>query len=144
MLPPVTTWPPNRLTPSICGLESRPLRELPTPFLWAIALYLDRGDADGRRRLPMTAVAPVVLAPFEFHDEPLAPAPLPDDFAGHACRADLRAGQDLAVPVHHQHGLELDRRTLVAGEFLDRDHLPGRDPILLAASCNHRFHGCPD
>src|SRR6185437_11942129 len=36
MVPPGTTWPPNALNPSRCAFESRPLRELPNPFLWAI------------------------------------------------------------------------------------------------------------
>src|SRR5262245_44472447 len=34
--PPRTLWPPNRLTPNRWAFESRPLRELPTPFLCAI------------------------------------------------------------------------------------------------------------
>src|SRR5262249_39616933 len=36
MEPPDTSCPSNRLTPSRCALESRPLRELPNPFLCAI------------------------------------------------------------------------------------------------------------
>src|SRR6185436_20905059 len=34
--PPSTLSPPNRFTPSRCAFESRPFRELPTPFLCAI------------------------------------------------------------------------------------------------------------
>ena len=37
MEPPETSWPPNDFTPSRCALESRPLRELPKPFLCAIS-----------------------------------------------------------------------------------------------------------
>src|SRR5712675_1084684 len=37
MVPAVTLSPPNFLTPRYCGLESRPLREEPTPFLCAMA-----------------------------------------------------------------------------------------------------------
>src|SRR6266571_8483364 len=49
--PAFTTWPPNRLTPRYCGLESRPLRELDAPFLCAMAGQLplllgDLGDLD--------------------------------------------------------------------------------------------------
>src|SRR5690348_2835758 len=40
MVPPGTTWPPKALNPSRCELESRPLRELPKPFLWAIRKLL--------------------------------------------------------------------------------------------------------
>src|ERR1700761_4984811 len=35
--PPVTVWPPNTFTPRRWALESRPLREEPSPFLCAIA-----------------------------------------------------------------------------------------------------------
>src|SRR6267378_33343 len=46
MLPAVTTSPPNRFTPSRLLTLSRPLRELPCPFLWAI-LNL-RADSQSR------------------------------------------------------------------------------------------------
>src|SRR6185503_18592387 len=36
MDPPVTNWPPNRLTPRRWELLSRPFLELPPAFLWAI------------------------------------------------------------------------------------------------------------
>src|SRR4028119_1359273 len=36
MLPPSTRSPPNFFSPNRCDCESRPLRELPTPFLCAI------------------------------------------------------------------------------------------------------------
>src|ERR1051325_995599 len=36
MLPPSTFSPPNFFTPSILGFESRPLREEPPAFLWAM------------------------------------------------------------------------------------------------------------
>src|SRR5256886_5574146 len=36
MLPAVTNSPAKRFTPKYLGPESRPLREEPTPFLWAI------------------------------------------------------------------------------------------------------------
>src|SRR5690606_2571078 len=36
MLPASTAWPPKILTPRYFGLESRPLREEPTPFLCAM------------------------------------------------------------------------------------------------------------
>ena len=37
--PALTSWPPYRFTPSRCAAESRPLRELDAPFLWAMAAY---------------------------------------------------------------------------------------------------------
>src|ERR1051325_8929256 len=36
IVPPGTIWPPNALKPRRCAFESRPLRELPKPFLCAI------------------------------------------------------------------------------------------------------------
>src|SRR5579864_1612367 len=36
IVPPGTTCPPNALNPRRCAFESRPLRELPKPFLCAI------------------------------------------------------------------------------------------------------------
>src|SRR6516165_8839043 len=83
ILPAVTNWPPNRLTPSIWALESRPFRELPTPFLWAMGLYLDLGDAHRRHGLAMAAMSPIVLAPLELDDQHLSTLPLRDDLAGH-------------------------------------------------------------
>ncbi len=71
MLPAVTNCPPKRFTPSIWGLESRPFRELPTPFLCAMRLDLDLGDAHRGHGLPMPAVTPVVLPPLELHHEDL-------------------------------------------------------------------------
>src|SRR5205823_2731330 len=39
MEPPGTSCPPKTFTPSRCAFESRPLRELPKPFLCAIGEY---------------------------------------------------------------------------------------------------------
>src|SRR6478735_4039891 len=47
--PALTTWPPYRLTPSRCALESRPLRVEDAPFLCAIvAALLGLGRSLGR------------------------------------------------------------------------------------------------
>src|SRR5262245_28028782 len=141
MLPPVTNWPPNRLTPSICGFESRPLRELPTPFLCAMLSDLDLRDTHARGRLPVAAVPPIVFPALELHDAYLAPAPLRHHFAGHArLREPVTARDQLAVLVDEQHRGELDLRALVSREMLDGDHLPRRHAVLLAAGRDHRFH----
>src|SRR5437868_6790859 len=53
--PALTTWPPNRFTPSRCALESRPLRELEAPFLCAMwSSLLDPGDPQDRQLLTVT------------------------------------------------------------------------------------------
>src|SRR5712692_2772204 len=113
MLPAVTNCPPKRLTPSRWALESRPLRELPTPFLCAMSLCLDLGDADRRHDLPVPALPPVVLPPLELDHEDLGALLLGHDLAG-----DLGRGE----------GLRLGR------------HLPRGHPVLLAARRDHRFH----
>src|SRR6516165_3019157 len=65
--PALTSWPPNRLTPSRWALESRPLREELAPFLCAMSSALpglDAGDAQLGQPLTVTltlAVAGLVL-----------------------------------------------------------------------------------
>src|SRR3977135_3401008 len=85
--PALTTCPPKRLTPSRWALESRPLRELPTPFLCAMSLCLDLGDADRRHDLPVPALSPVVLPPLELDHEDLGTLLLGHDLTGDLGRA---------------------------------------------------------
>src|SRR6266571_517607 len=112
MEPPVTNWPPKRLTPSIWGLESRPFRELPTPFLWAMtSLDLDLRDADRRHGLAVAAVATIVLPPLELHDRHFPPATLRHDLAADARVAQPVGRHDhLAVARDQEHRAELHRR----------------------------------
>src|SRR3954453_2193320 len=42
IVPAVTPWPSKTLTPSIFGFESRPFRDEPSPFLFAIQVFLPR------------------------------------------------------------------------------------------------------
>src|SRR5262249_39684728 len=141
MLPAVTNWPPKRLTPSICGLESRPFRELPTPFLCAMRLDLDLGNAYRAQDLTMPAVASIVLSPLELDDQDLGALLLGDDLARHASGGQrLGIDRDLAVLVHEEHPVELDRASLRLAETLHRDHLPRGHPVLLSARSDHCFH----
>src|SRR4029453_6825429 len=141
MLPAVTNWPPKRFTPSIWGLESRPFRELPTPFLCAMALDLDLGDAHSGHRLSMPAVPPGVLPPLELHDQDLVLLALRDHLSQHLGGGQcLRLHRHLPFVVHEQDLGELDRRALVLGEPLDLDDLTGSDPVLLAARRDDCFH----
>src|SRR6266540_3302364 len=95
MLPAVTNCPPKRLTPSRWELESRPLPELPTPFLCAIALCLDLGDANGAHRLPVSAVSAVVLPALELDLEDRVALRLGHHFPRH-----LGGGQRLGLYRH--------------------------------------------
>src|SRR5919106_6620063 len=102
---------------------------------------LDLGDANRGRRLPVAAMAPVVLPALEFHDPHLPAAPLGDDLAGDPrARERLRVRDDLAVAGHEEHGPELDGRALLAGQLLDRDDLSRRHAVLLATGGDDRFH----
>src|SRR6266516_4582826 len=47
IVPAVTPWPSKTLTPSIFGFESRPFRDEPSPFLWAISVPSGNGRSLG-------------------------------------------------------------------------------------------------
>src|SRR6267142_1066559 len=105
------------------------------------SLDLDVGDADAGGRLPVTDVTPVVLPPLELHHEHLARAALPDDLARHSRRLEaIRSNDDLAVARDQKHGCELHGCALVPRQLLDRDDLAWRHAVLLAPSCDDRFH----
>src|SRR5512136_3314316 len=69
MLPPVTAWPENAFIPSRRPALSRPLRELPTPFLCAMVSSVHAGrlrhdlrDPDRGLLLAVTRLAAILLA----------------------------------------------------------------------------------
>src|SRR5262245_20131385 len=140
MLPALTNWPPNRLTPSIWGLESRPFLELPTPFLCAMTLYLDPGDPHRSHRLAVPAMPAVVLPTFELDDQDLGSLSLGHHLAGHPRGGQgLRLNRDVAVVVDEQHLVEFDRRPAFPVQALDLDHLAGGHAVLLPTRCDYRF-----
>src|SRR4051812_12306230 len=59
IVPAVTPWPAKTFTPSIFGLESRPFRDEPSPFLCAIEMLLPRFER--RERTLALRVRPLVL-----------------------------------------------------------------------------------
>src|SRR4051812_2179397 len=88
--PPVTNSPAKRFTPSRCELLSRPFRELPTPFLWAMAItpYSASGqrlavlgpvprlngnfiDSNRSEILPVTVRAAILLLPLLLENQNL-------------------------------------------------------------------------
>src|SRR6478609_11634635 len=71
--PALTTWPPNRFTPSRCAAESRPLRELEAPFLCAMSspLLLDTGDLQDRQLLTVSLTLVVTGLVLELVDTDL-------------------------------------------------------------------------
>src|SRR5262245_20423883 len=87
-----THCPAKRLTPSILGWLSRPLRELPTPFLCAIAVSalpagrrVDPRDPDGREFLSVPLASRVVLPALELEDPDLLPAAHLHDLTDDPC-----------------------------------------------------------
>src|SRR5947209_13666541 len=92
----------------------------------------------------MATMATVVLPALELHDPDFPPTPLTDDLAGDSgAREGLRVRDHLAVARHEQHRPELDGGARLAGQFLDRDDLPRRHAVLLAAGRDDCLHN-PD
>src|SRR6186713_2143583 len=96
--PPVTVWPANTFTPRYFGLESRPLREEPRPFLCAISdrsLALDRSDSDPRQFLAVTRAALVAALGLELEHPQLGAAQVLHDLG-------LDGGLGQAVALEHR------------------------------------------
>src|SRR5919106_1395689 len=82
--PPVTVWPANTFTPRYFGLESRPLRLEPRPFLCAIASLLpDLRDSQPGQLLAVTRAAPVAPLGLELEHPQLLAALVADDLRLH-------------------------------------------------------------
>src|SRR6516164_2699563 len=154
MLPGTTISPPNFLTPSRLPRLSRPLRDEPPAFLCAIrhsfltrrtAGTSDLGDAQHGLLLAMTLLASIVVPSLLFEDYDLRRAGLLDDRGSNRCASQQRRPhRDLGPLADHQHLGELDHRTGLAREFLDRDHIVLGDLVLLAAGPDHREHDTAD
>src|SRR6201997_238555 len=96
MLPGMTIWPPNFLTPSRRPALSRPLRDDPPAFLCAICLSclglrtVRASDVDNAQyglQLAVSLLAPVVVPALLLEDDDLGRPPLLDHGS-----ADQRAG----------------------------------------------------
>src|SRR5512143_3871434 len=109
MLPPVTAWPGKAFIPRRRPTLSRPLRELPTPFLCAMVssvragrLRHDLRDPDRGLLLAVTGLAAILLALLEFEHVDLVAACLGQDLR-HDPRPGYRGMPDLqAAPVRDQ------------------------------------------
>src|SRR3982751_3668673 len=96
-----TTWPPNTLTPSIFGCESRPLRVEPPPFFCAISKLLDGprsgrvdgADADFGEILAMALALLVVLALVHLEDADLRVAAVRNDAGDDASAGNERGAE---------------------------------------------------
>src|SRR5579864_1271201 len=157
MLPATTISPPNFFTPNRRPRLSRPLREEPPAFLCAICCSprparrrtaaarggVDPGDPQHRLVLAMAVFAPVILPPLLLEDDDLVGATLLDQLGADRGAGDQRgASRHGGAIADHQDFGQLDRRARLAGELFDRDHVVGRDLVLLAAGADHCEHIC--
>src|SRR4051794_3370022 len=142
--PALTTWPPKRLTPRNCGLESRPLRELEAPFLCAMVshslLRADTGDAELGQLLTVPHALVVAGLVLVLVNADLRALGLPDDLG-----SDLRGGEGVGLvgdrlAVDEQDGRQRDLGAVGRVELLDRDDIAFGDLVLLAAGLDDGVH----
>src|SRR3954471_12858286 len=145
--PPVTAWPANTLTPRRLGLESRPLRLEPRPFLCAIGrrlllrllvagralgLTADRGHPDAGELLAVARAALVAALGLELEHAQLGAANVADHLRLDDDAVEVAAELRIAV-TRDQQRLQIDRVTLVRTQPLDEQGRALLDAVLLAA-----------
>src|SRR5215472_2980711 len=147
ILPASTISPPNFLTPRRRPAESRPLREEPPAFLWAMGNLpslsgADAGDLQDRLRLAVTDLAPVVVAPPLLEDEDLVRLLVLDHGGGHlgAGHGGLAHCGGGAV-IDQEHLAQRHRGASLGRERLHDDHIVLGDLILLSAGADDGIHG---
>src|ERR1700722_11676007 len=147
--PALTTWPPNRLTPSRWALESRPFLLDDAPFLCAMSGLLlagaglagtDAGDLHLRVLLPVALTAAVASLVFVMNHVDLGAAGGPEDLGGDLVTAERgTVGDDVAV-IHDEHGRQRHSGANLTGELVDGEDIVNRCPFLPAAAANDRVH----
>src|SRR6476661_4432337 len=158
--PPLTYWPAKTLTPRRWASESRPLREEPRPFLCAIRRYprgssgptsgwsrttsgvlfdLDVGDFQAGELLPVTGELLVAPLGLELEDPELRVALVTEHLGGDRGLGQRVAERDLVGA--HEHGVEVDGRTLVGGQALLQELLALLDAVLLRAGLDDCVQG---
>src|SRR5678816_2770649 len=130
--PAETVWPPNTLTPSIFGCESRPLRVEPPPFFCAISVTpgrdrsgrMEGADLDLGERLAVALALAVVLALAHLEDANLGVPPVADDTRDDAGAGDeRRADDEVCAGADRDDLVELDVVSDLGGEPLDLDRV---------------------
>src|SRR5262249_21419255 len=94
-------------------------------------LPLDRGHADARDLVAMTATTAVLAPALELEDPELLAAPVLEDLGGHGSTLHRRTadGELVAVP-DQQHLVELEVGARLASEARHVQDLVGHDPGL--------------
>src|SRR5690242_7709861 len=141
--PALTSWPPNRFTPSRWALESRPLREELAPFLCAMSSALpglDAGHAQLRQALTVAltfAVAGLVLV---LEDADLGTLDGADDLGRDGDLGERRSVRRHRLAVDEQDRRQRHRLAGGAGQALHLEYVADRDLVLLAAAADDRVH----
>src|SRR5918997_1662036 len=147
IFPARTVSPPKTLTPRLCPLLSRPLRELPPAFLCAISylLPINSGDLESGLMLPMTSLATVALASFLLKHQNLLRFCLTDNLTRHrGVLHQRRADFDLAIAANKQDISQSYLFADLAGKLLDLYEITFRYPVLLPTSFDDCiFHVLP-
>src|SRR4030042_5478379 len=148
MLPPVTVWPENAFIPRRRPALSRPLRELPTPFLCAMIpsgrgggpLRHDLRDPDLGQLLPVTCLAAILFPLLELENVDFLAARLRQDLRhpprsrhGGMTDSDGAAIRDQEAPVQPHPAALLPRQPLQSQD-LARLH-----PVLLSSRFDDRL-----
>src|SRR6201993_5079493 len=144
--PALTTWPPNRFTPSRCAEESRPLRELEAPFLCAMlwsplslvcsspdSSSLDPSDLQDRQLLTVTLTLVVAGLVLELVDTDLGTLGVLEHLTGHRNLGQRGGVGGHGGAVDDQGDRQRHLRAGLGVELLDLDDVPDRDFVLLAA-----------
>src|SRR2546430_162844 len=119
MLPAAIGWPPNIFTPSLWPGESRPLREEPPAFLWAMLRFRSRGNSRDLHLCEVLAGAALpdgVLATLLLEGDHIRPATMLENFCLHLAPGGERGAAFGQVPPQQQHHGERDLRAHFAFE----------------------------
>src|SRR6478736_1667806 len=144
MVPHRTNSPSVRLTPSRLALLSRPLRELPTPFLWAISNLSSGSGGDGQfgQLLPVTDLAAIPLLRLVLEDVDLLAAKVILDVCGdRSAIDDRRADCGRTRSAEEQDAIERNVAAGIGGKALDANAIANLDAILLSAGLNNGVTG---
>src|SRR5919112_228657 len=140
--PALTSWPPKRLTPRRCALESRPLRVEDAPFLCAMsaASALDAGDAD----LGVVLTVPLALAVtglvLVLQDVDLRALGRAQHLGGHGDRAQGRGRREDGLAVDEHQRLQVEAGAHRAVGLVDLENVAHADLVLAAATTHDCVH----
>src|ERR1035438_7900075 len=161
MVPALTCCPPNRLTPSLCPWESRPLVEEPPPFLCAMTLsfsepysgrspdrsnyskflQLNIANLHSRIILPVPPRNLILIRFLKLQHGNLLIPPMTHNLPGYGSLRSVITRQNLLfVVVHRQNRAKSHLLTHITLNPLDPNRVAGRDSILFSSGLNYGVH----